>query len=148
VNGGLGAFLLARILDVLGVESGISLCLAHVACHSGHLCQPCHRLGSTVAVSCRSLEKCVLASVREFSVLARDGCHCGVNPGPWESSKPNVAGEWIENGLFVASLLVGGFGIYRMKGLRWFATAIFVLQAWVLAGAGLIAGMALSGQWL
>jgi hypothetical protein len=62
--------------------------------------------------------------------------------------KPSAPLVWTNNGLFVASVLLGIFWVYRMRGLRWFASAFALIQLWMLPWAGLIAGMALTGDWL
>jgi hypothetical protein len=43
---------------------------------------------------------------------------------------------------------MGAFWIYKMKGLRWFAASLVVLLQVILTGAGFIAGMSVSGEWL
>jgi len=50
--------------------------------------------------------------------------------------------------LEIGSLVVGVSWIVRMKGLRWFALSLVLLQSLFLYGAGFIAGMALTGDWL
>jgi hypothetical protein len=35
-----------------------------------------------------------------------------------------------------------------MKGLRWFALSLAILQLWLLAAASFIAAMSLTGTWL
>ena len=37
---------------------------------------------------------------------------------------------------------------WKMKGLRWFALSLALLQLWLLAAANFIAGMSLTGTWL
>lgn len=61
---------------------------------------------------------------------------------------PSMLLLWINNGLFIASVALGIFWVYRMKGLRWFAFAFALIQLWVLILAGFIAGMALTGDWI
>lgn len=70
-----------------------------------------------------------------------------VNPNPMPHH-PNTLGIWVCNGIFAACALLGIFWVYRMKGLRWFALAVVLLQLWMLIGAGFIAGMSLTGDWL
>jgi hypothetical protein len=66
----------------------------------------------------------------------------------WPNPQPNAVGNLWLDVLFWGSLLMGAFWIYRMKGLRWFAAGLVGLQQVVLAGAGFIAGMSVTGQWL
>lgn len=76
------------------------------------------------------------------------GVIAAVDPEMVPRPKPNTLAVWTSDGLFVAALLLGAYWVYRMKGLRWFALAIALIQLWVLFSAGFIAGMALSGDWL
>jgi hypothetical protein len=62
--------------------------------------------------------------------------------------KPNYLGLRVEDAFVIGSLAVGACWIWRMRGLRWFATCLVMLQLWLLAGAYFIAGMALTGRWL
>jgi len=71
-----------------------------------------------------------------------------VDPSAVPRPQPNALLVWTNNGMFIASAALGSFWIYRMKGLGWFALAIQLIQLWILMGAGFIAGMALSGDWL
>lgn len=41
-----------------------------------------------------------------------------------------------------------GFWIWRMKGIRWFATSLMALAEVVTWGAFVVAGMSISGDWL
>lgn len=61
---------------------------------------------------------------------------------------PNNWGLRAEDLLALISLTLGIFWVWKMKGLRWLATSLALLQLWFLAGANFIAGMALTGQWL
>jgi hypothetical protein len=59
--------------------------------------------------------------------------------------------QWGFRATYALALLSLGIGIYwvcLMRELRWYATSVVVLQLWLLAGANLIAGMALTGRWL
>lgn len=67
-----------------------------------------------------------------------------ISPRP----EPSSLLVWTNNGLFIASLALSSFWVYRMRGLRWFASAFALIQLWMLIWAGLIAGMALTGEWL
>ena len=71
-----------------------------------------------------------------------------VDPNMVPRPKPSALAAWANNGLDVAFLLLGIYWIYRMKGLRWFAVAVMLMQLWLLSGAAFIAAMALSGDWL
>jgi hypothetical protein len=63
-------------------------------------------------------------------------------------SQGNTIGEWSLDGLFYLSLATSALWWWRMKGLRWVAASLLVLQQVLLAGAGLVAGMSVSGDWL
>ena len=71
-----------------------------------------------------------------------------IDPSMVPRPKPSTLAVWMSNGLLAASLASGMYWVYRMKGLRWFALALTLLQLWILLGAGFITGMALSGDWL
>jgi hypothetical protein len=71
-----------------------------------------------------------------------------IDPAMVPRPKPSAFLVWTNNGLFIASVVLGIFWVYRMKGLRWFALALALIQLWILMGAGFTAGMALSGDWL
>jgi hypothetical protein len=60
----------------------------------------------------------------------------------------NVIGERLLDGLFYSSLATSGLWLWRMKGLRWLPASLLVLQQVMLIGAGLVAGMSVSGDWL
>jgi hypothetical protein len=57
-------------------------------------------------------------------------------------------GERLLDGLFYISLVTSGLWLWRMKGLRWLSASLLVLQQVMLIGAGLVAGMSVSGDWL
>jgi len=61
---------------------------------------------------------------------------------------PNAWGLRAEYVFALGSLIVGGYCVWRMKGLRWFALSLAMLQLWLLAAANLIAAMSLTGNWL
>ncbi len=46
------------------------------------------------------------------------------------------------------SLIVFVYWVWKMKGLRWFALSLGILQLWLLAAAVFIASMSLTGTWL
>jgi hypothetical protein len=71
-----------------------------------------------------------------------------IDPSMSPRPTPSALLVWTNNGLFIASVVLGIFWIYRMKGLRWFALAFALTQLWMLFWAGFIAGMALTGDWL
>src|SRR5581483_5215920 len=60
----------------------------------------------------------------------------------------NVVGSRLLDALFYLSLVMGAFWVWRMRGLRWLAASLVVLQEVLLIGAGLVAGMSVSGDWL
>ena len=49
---------------------------------------------------------------------------------------------------FFGPLALGSFWIYKLRGVRWFALSIVLLQQWLLVGAAFLTGMALTGDWL
>ena len=61
---------------------------------------------------------------------------------------PNYWALRAEDLFDLGSLSLGVYWVCKMKGLRWFASSVALLQLWLLAGAGLIAGMSLTGTWL
>lgn len=61
---------------------------------------------------------------------------------------PNYWGLRAEDLFDLCSLTLGGYWVWRMKELRWFALSLVMLQIWLLVAAGLIAGMSLTGTWL
>jgi VanZ family protein len=66
----------------------------------------------------------------------------------WPNPKANVVGHRLLDALFYLSLGTSVFWLWRMKGLRWLSASLLVLQQIVLIGAGLVAGMSVSGEWL
>jgi hypothetical protein len=61
---------------------------------------------------------------------------------------PNKWGLRAEDVLALGSLIASGYWVWSMKGLRWFAFSLAMLQLWLLAAANFIAGMSLTGTWL
>ncbi|MGD1210851.1 MAG: hypothetical protein ABR973_05775 [Candidatus Acidiferrales bacterium] len=61
---------------------------------------------------------------------------------------PNYWGLRAEDVFAVSSVIVGSYWIWKMKGLRWFASSLALLQLWLLAAANFIAAMSLTGTWL
>lgn len=62
--------------------------------------------------------------------------------------RENILGHRILDGLFYLSLVTSAFWIWRMRGLRWLAASLLLLQQVMLIGAGLVAGMSVTGDWL
>jgi hypothetical protein len=62
--------------------------------------------------------------------------------------KQNVMGHRLLDGLFYLSVATSAFWVWRMRGLRWLAVSLLVLQQVILIGAGFVAGMSVSGDWL
>jgi hypothetical protein len=60
----------------------------------------------------------------------------------------NPIGDWGINILFLLSLALNVFWVYRMKGVRWFAFCFVSLQQLFLFGAAFVAGMSVTGDWL
>jgi hypothetical protein len=67
-------------------------------------------------------------------------------PSPF--AKPNTWGLQACNLLALIALVAGIYWTYRLKGLRWLAISVTLIQMWFLACANFIAGMALTGKWL
>ena len=63
-------------------------------------------------------------------------------------SSPNHVGSFLLNALDLLALLFGIYCVYRATGARWFTAAIVVAALWLLLGAGFVAGMSVSGDWL
>jgi hypothetical protein len=62
--------------------------------------------------------------------------------------KENIMGHRLLDGLFYLSLSTSAFWVWRMRGLRWLAASLLLLQQVILTGAGFVAGMSVSGDWL
>jgi len=71
-----------------------------------------------------------------------------IDPSVSPRPTPSAFFLWANNGLLVASVVLAVFWTYRMKGLRWFAFALALIQLWMMFWAGLVAGMAITGEWL
>ena len=63
-------------------------------------------------------------------------------------AKVNPFVDWTLDVLFGLSLVSGLFWICRMRGLRWVAFCLVLLQQVLLFGALFIAGMSITGDWL
>jgi len=81
-----------------------------------------------------------------FPLVVTVGYWYAIRP-PAHSLAPSTAGHLIDI-LFYGSLALSCFWIYQMRGLRWFAFSSFALYQVFLFGATLVAGMAVSGDWL
>lgn len=62
--------------------------------------------------------------------------------------KENVIGHRLLDGLFYLSLATSAFWVWRMRGLRWVAASLLLLQQVLLIAARFVAGMSVSGDWL
>ncbi|HST79646.1 MAG TPA: hypothetical protein VLN58_14260 [Verrucomicrobiae bacterium] len=71
----------------------------------------------------------------------------GASPMP-RPPEPNKLASACTDILSWASLALAGFWIWRMKGLRWLAVSLVVLQQVLLYGPFLTAEMAITGRWL
>jgi hypothetical protein len=71
-----------------------------------------------------------------------------VHPKTGPRPMPNTSAVWASHPLFVASLFLDAYWVYRMKGPRRFAVAVRLIALGTMLGAGFISGMALSGDWL
>jgi hypothetical protein len=67
---------------------------------------------------------------------------------PSEPMQPSRLGEHLLEVLTIASLIAGAFWVYYMKGLRWLAVSLVILQEAVIWGAFFVAGMSVRGDWL
>ena len=68
--------------------------------------------------------------------------------GEVSGPEPNEWGFRANYALALISIGLGIYWIWLIKDWRWFAISLAVLQLWLLYGANLIAGMALTGRWL
>jgi hypothetical protein len=59
---------------------------------------------------------------------------------PWPHPKANLVGTIWLGALFDLSLVTAGFWVYRMKGLRWFATSLMAVQQLLIFCASFVAG--------
>jgi hypothetical protein len=64
------------------------------------------------------------------------------------AGKRNDVGFWLLNGLELLSVAFAIYGVYRGKGIRWFTAALVVAELWVIFVAGIVAGMAIAGDWI
>jgi hypothetical protein len=89
----------------------------------------------------------LLTQLLFFPVTVCVGYWFAVEPLAHISQPVSVASRVIDI-LFYASLILGCFWVYRMKNLRWFAASFCLLQQVCLFGAAMVAGMAVTGDWL
>src|ERR1700682_2420571 len=61
---------------------------------------------------------------------------------------PNERALNLEKALGAASIVLSIYWVIRIKGYRWYATSLSLLQLLVLAGANFVSGMSLTGTWL
>ena len=54
----------------------------------------------------------------------------------------------LETALGAVSVVLSIYWVIRIKGYRWYAASLSLLQLLVLAGANFVAGMSLTGTWL
>jgi cytochrome bd-type quinol oxidase subunit 2 len=66
----------------------------------------------------------------------------GVNYRPVEQG--NDYASWIIDAIPYVSLVIAGFWIWRMKGLRWLAFCLVLLQQLLVVGAYIVADMSIS----
>jgi len=67
---------------------------------------------------------------------------------PFDQSRSNSLGEHILDAITLLSLGMASFWVYRMKGLRWLAGSLVVLEEVIVLGALFVAGMSVTGDWL
>jgi hypothetical protein len=71
----------------------------------------------------------------------------GANTQPLQSA-PNTVASFSAGFLSWISLALAAFWVWHMKGLRWLAVSLMILQELMLVGPFLVADMAISGRWL
>lgn len=59
-----------------------------------------------------------------------------------------LAGRYYLDAVAYGSYASCGFWIWRMKGLRWFATSLMAMAELITFGALFVAGMSITGDWL
>lgn len=76
----------------------------------------------------------------------------GTYTGPMDRTIARPAPEtwalWTVNGLEIGALTLGLYFVYRLRGLRWFAVALLLIQVWLMLVAHLVASMAIKGEWI
>lgn len=74
----------------------------------------------------------------------------GANPitNPIAPHPPIPAAKHCLDAVTYGSVVSCGYWIWRMKGMRWFATSLMFVAEVITYGALFIAGMAVSGDWL
>jgi hypothetical protein len=91
-----------------------------------------------------------LADLYTVTFLSSDRCDwrfVSAPDGP-RYAQGNKMGEWLIGRRLLFSLATSIFWWWRMKGLRWLAASLLVFQQVILVGAGFVAGMSVSGDWL
>jgi len=61
---------------------------------------------------------------------------------------PNQRALHVETALGAVSVVLSIYWVIRIRGYRWYAASLSLLQLLVLAGANFIASMSLTGRWL
>jgi hypothetical protein len=74
----------------------------------------------------------------------------GANPitNPTVPHPPIPAAKHCLDFVTLGSFVSCGFWVWRMRGMRWFATSLMLVAEVITYGALFIAGMAVSGDWL
>jgi hypothetical protein len=90
----------------------------------------------------------VFSNLLLFPAVVAAGAIFSVDPKPHLVTKVSGLGEWTLDAILLLSALAGAYCIYVMRGLRWLALSILLLEEYLLFGAMFIAGMAISGDWL
>ena len=81
-------------------------------------------------------------------VIAVGALFPATGASPFDHPKSNPLGYYCLYALTLLSLGMAFFWVYRMKGLRWLASSLMVLEEVVIYGALFIASMSVSGDWL
>jgi hypothetical protein len=91
----------------------------------------------------------VLTQLLFYPLAIAIGCafQAKIHP-PTEPLNPNRHGEHLLDALTITSLVTAAFWVYYMKGLRWLAVSLVILQETVIWGALFVAGMSVSGDWI
>src|SRR5260221_14365517 len=69
-------------------------------------------------------------------------------PAPPKNVPPAPIAEYLLLFFQLASLVIGGYFVYRMKRLRFLSISIFILNQWLLFHIGFVVGMAITSVWL
>lgn len=63
-------------------------------------------------------------------------------------AKPSEWPQYAVIGLFLAHLPITGYFLYSLRGFRWFATTVSLVQIYLSYWAAFVASMSVTGDWL